>query len=188
MMGLRRSGVIGECDARTQGVFISGIWARPRTRQRAAERGRAAQASLCESLSDLLGLGALHALVPEAHADEEECAERDDDRGAEHAVTAERVGGRLAEEVGEQPEASRPDDAARRVPEEEAPPRHVRDAGEPGRRDAEHGDEAADEDGLAAVLAEEALAGRQGALRVAPNRPPAVEEPSPACAADQVAD
>jgi len=43
-------GVIGECDARTQGVFISGICARPRPRQRAAERGRATQASSRESL------------------------------------------------------------------------------------------------------------------------------------------
>jgi len=62
MMGLRRSGAIGECDARTQGVFISGIWARPRTRQRAAERGRAAQASLCESLLVRRPAGEAHAM------------------------------------------------------------------------------------------------------------------------------
>ena len=37
-------GVIGECDARTQGGPIVALSGRPRTRQRAAERGRATQA------------------------------------------------------------------------------------------------------------------------------------------------
>jgi hypothetical protein len=43
-------GVIGECDARTQGGPIVALSGRPRTPQRAAERGRATQLSLCESL------------------------------------------------------------------------------------------------------------------------------------------
>jgi len=38
-------GAIGECDARTQGAPIAELSARLRTRQRAAERGRAAHRS-----------------------------------------------------------------------------------------------------------------------------------------------
>src|SRR5207248_7471893 len=43
MMTLVDPGVLGECDARTQGGSIAELSARPRTRQRAAERGRATQ-------------------------------------------------------------------------------------------------------------------------------------------------
>src|ERR671938_294518 len=44
IMGLRRRGAMGERDARTQGGFVSAvIRARLRTRQRAAQRGPAAQ-------------------------------------------------------------------------------------------------------------------------------------------------
>ena len=50
MMTLVDPGTIGECDARTQGGSIVSLSGRPRTRQRAAERGRATQRSLCESL------------------------------------------------------------------------------------------------------------------------------------------
>jgi hypothetical protein len=44
MMGLRRWGTMDECDARTQGAEVSAvIRPRLRTRQRAVQRGPAAQ-------------------------------------------------------------------------------------------------------------------------------------------------
>ena len=43
MMTFVEPGAIGECDARTQGGSIVSLSGRPRTRQRAAERGRATQ-------------------------------------------------------------------------------------------------------------------------------------------------
>ena len=47
----RRPGVMGECDARTQGAPIVALSARPRTRQRAAQRVRRAQRPHCDSSS-----------------------------------------------------------------------------------------------------------------------------------------
>jgi hypothetical protein len=43
-MTLRRPGAMGECEGAAAGIaHIGEIWAIPRTRHRAAQRGRAAQ-------------------------------------------------------------------------------------------------------------------------------------------------
>ena len=76
------------------------------------------------------------------------------------AVACERVRRGLAGVVREQSDADRPDDPAGRVPEEEPPPLHARDARHPGAGDAQAAEEAREEDGLAAVPLEEPFRGR----------------------------
>ena len=61
----------------------------------------------------------------------------------------------------------------------------MRESGCPGRGDAEDGDEAAEEDSLAAMFGEKALASGQIVLGVATGEPGAVEQPAPASARDQ---
>ena len=74
MMGLRRRGALGECDARTQGAHVSAvIRARVRTRQRAAQRGPAAQRFIVKGVlrpvAVLLVAAATLAGAPPATAD-----------------------------------------------------------------------------------------------------------------------
>jgi hypothetical protein len=61
----------------------------------------------------------------------------------------------------------------------------VREAGCPGGGDAEDGDEAAEEDGFAAVLGDEALASGEVVLGVAAREFGSVEESASAFAATQ---
>ena len=123
-----------------------------------------------------------------ADAEEAGSAEHEQDDHRVEPVLADRLGDRLAGPVGEQRDAGRPEDAAGRVPEEEPPPLHVAEAGEPGGRDPQDGDEAAEEDRLRAVLLEEPLARRQRLLGVAANEAPPVDQRTAAVAAERVAD
>ena len=84
---------------------------------------------------------------------------------AVEAVFADRVACRPAEFVGNDGHERRPGDAACGVPEEESPPRHVRDARQPRRGHTEECDEAPEEDGLRTVLGEESLGRRQRSVR-----------------------
>src|SRR5438034_3573929 len=77
--------------------------------------------------------------------------------GAEQPVLRDRVRRRAAEIVRHQRHDGRPNDPARRVPREEAPPLHAGETGDPRSRNAQPGDEPREEDRLAAVLLEEAL-------------------------------
>src|SRR5204862_6917169 len=81
-----------------------------------------------------------------------------------------------------------PDDAAGGIPDQKLPPVHAADAGQPGGRDAQERDEAAEEDGLAPVFLEEPLGGRQRLLEMAARDRPAEEQPAAARAAEPVAD
>src|SRR4051812_5217425 len=73
----------------------------------------------------------------------------DDARGAEQPV------GLLTEIVAGETQQRCPGDAAGNVERKKAPPIHLVDAGEERGEGAEHGDEASEENDLAAVLAEE---------------------------------
>src|SRR5439155_25816480 len=112
-------------------------------------------------------------------------AEDDEPDHAVQAVLGGRVGYRLAGPVGEEGDAGRPDDAAGRIPGEELPPVHPADPGEPRGRDAEHGEEAREEDRLATVALEEPFGRRQGAVGVPldelepHNQLPAADPPEP---------
>jgi hypothetical protein len=87
--------------------------------------------------------------------------------------------------VGDEPDAGRPANPPGRIPEQEPPPRHPADAGDPGSRVAKDGDEAAEEDCLAAVLGHQPLGRGQEALGVAAQRPPALEQAAAPQAPDQ---
>jgi Tfp pilus assembly protein PilE len=64
MMGLRRRGAMGERDARTQGARVSAvIRARLRTRQRAAQRGPAAQRFIVKGVLKQEGFGLIELLI-----------------------------------------------------------------------------------------------------------------------------
>src|SRR3954468_6293284 len=108
-------------------------------------------------------------------------AERDVDRRAELLE-------RLLAVVAEEPEDRGPHDAARGVPCEEALPLHLPDAGEERGIGAQDGDEAAEEDDLAAVPLEHVARDLQVALVDAQLGPVADEQPVAALAADRVAD
>jgi len=120
------------------------------------------------------------------------------DQPAEHRqqkcdqpVDAERfhgAAGRVPEEVGEQPDAGRPADAAERVPHEERPPAHARGARQPRRPDAQAEQEAPEEHRLGPVGLEERLADSQHLLALTGERAGALQQPAPAPAADLIAD
>ncbi len=117
--------------------------------------------------------------------DEEEHQRGSGDHGGRvDPVTLDRVGGRVARVVRDEPDQRGPADSTGCVPEEELPPRHAGDAGHPRRRVAEHRDEAAEEDDLVAVLLHQALGRREVTLREPAQRPPALEEVAAAPAAD----
>src|SRR5438128_8074919 len=48
---------MGECETRTQGASIAALWARLRTQDRAAQRGRAARASFRKEPLSIRGSG-----------------------------------------------------------------------------------------------------------------------------------
>src|SRR3954469_21574974 len=70
---------------------------------------------------------------------------RDDHARRVQPVTVDRLGRGVSRVVREEPDAGRPADPAGRVPEEELPPVHMAETCDPGRRVAQHGDEAAEE-------------------------------------------
>src|SRR5207248_11642649 len=109
----------------------------------------------------------------------------DDDPGAVDAVAGDRVCQRLPAVVGEQADGSRPPDPARGVPEEESPPLHPGEPRDPGSGVAQHGDEAPEEDRLAAVPLHQPLGPGQDAVGVALQPAPALEQPATAPAPDQ---
>src|SRR6185437_17164941 len=81
----------------------------------------------------------------------------------------------------------RPDDPPGGIPQEEPPPAHAGDPCEPGGGDAQERDEPGEEDRLAAVPREEALARRERPLRVPPCELEALDQLSAADAPDPVA-
>src|SRR5205823_14690425 len=93
--------------------------------------------------------------------------DREHDAGAPvETVALERAGGCLAAVVGEQADSCRPGDAARGIPEQEPPPTHAREPGDPGNRVAQNRDEAAEEDRLAAVARHQRLGAGKHAVAV----------------------
>src|SRR5581483_10692677 len=121
-----------------------------------------------------------HPLAPEVDPAKHDQNGQDDAGRTDPPVPVERVGSRLAAVVGKQRHAGCPADPAGGVPEEEPPPRHPAEAGHPRRREPEDRDEAREEDGLASVLLEEALGGRDDALGEALDPfPPPQDLPSP---------
>src|SRR5260370_1473283 len=80
-----------------------------------------------------------------AQADQHEHGEQGGPGGDEIAVPLDRVGRRFPGVIRDEADARRPDDSTERVPEEELPPVHPADAGDPGGGEAEDGDEAAEE-------------------------------------------
>src|SRR5205814_280469 len=91
------------------------------------------------------------------------------------AVARDRVCGRLAAVERDEPDGGRPGDPACGVPEQKPPPRHAPEPRDPGRREAQDCDEAAEEDGLAAVAVHYLLGARQDAVRP-PLQPPVPAE------------
>src|ERR671931_2234719 len=89
--------------------------------------------------------------------------------------------------VRDQADEHGPADAAGGVQEEEPPPLHPAHAREPRRRYAEHGDEAADEDRLGAVLPEEPFRPRERARSVPLEPAPSGQDPAAVGPADPVA-
>ena len=71
--------------------------------------------------------------------------EHRDAGGRVQAVRLDRVGGRLARRSTRRGRPRRPDDPAGRIPEEEPPPLHLAEPGDPGGREAQDRDEAAEE-------------------------------------------
>src|SRR5438309_4846946 len=104
--------------------------------------------------------------------------------GGEDSVALDRVGGGLPAIVRDEADERRPADPAGRVPEEEPPPLHPGEPGDPGGRIPQHGDEATEEHGLAAVSLHQRFGARQEALRVAAEPSPALEERAAAPPAD----
>src|SRR6266566_9998014 len=107
-----------------------------------------------------------HAAAPEVNADDRDYDQNCEPDAGVEPVVVDRVGRRAAGVVGDDPEGRRPDDASGGIPEEEAPPRHVADPGEPRCRYPQDRDEAAEEDGFRSVALEEALGGREDAREV----------------------
>src|SRR2546423_4681911 len=89
-----------------------------------------------------------HAATPEVNADDRDYEQNCEPDAGVEPVVVDRVGRSATGVVGDDPEGRRPDDASGRIPEEEAPPRHVADPGEPPRRHAPDRDQAADKTGL----------------------------------------
>ena len=106
----------------------------------------------------------------------------------DQAVAADRVGGRVSGEVGDEAHEHRPADPAGRVPAEEPPPAHARDPRHPGGGHAKDGEEPTDEDRLGTVPVEEPLRPGQHGLRPAADEPPALQEPASAGPPDPVAE
>ena len=93
----------------------------------------------------------------------------------------------VAEGVAARAEDRRPDEAAERVEQQEARPGEMIDPGEEGREGAQHGDEAAEEDDLAAVPLEQILRHLQPALVDVDVAPVAIDERKAELASDPVA-
>src|SRR3954452_12606221 len=89
-------------------------------------------------------LGLLKA--PAEELDSDECEDDDDNDGdsAVDAVTTYCIGRGLSEVVGDETDCRGPDNSAGSVPEKKFPPRHMADAGDPGRGDAENCHKASD--------------------------------------------
>src|SRR6266540_6993343 len=109
----------------------------------APERPRAERRSASRFLDD--------ATAPEMERKADDDDEPGDHAAAEQSVVRDRVRGRLAGVVRDERDRHRPRDSAERVPEEEAPPRHVRESGDPRAGDAKAAEPARQEDRLAAV-------------------------------------
>ena len=86
------------------------------------------------------------------------------DPGGVDAVTRDRVAGRLPAVVRNEADRGRPDDPARRIPEEEPPPREASEAGDPRRGEAEDRDKAAEEHRPPPVLVHEPFGLRDHAV------------------------
>src|SRR5262249_4812861 len=99
-----------------------------------------------------------------------------DGSGRVEPVALNRVGRSFAPVVRDQSDRRRPDDPAGGVPEQELPPVHPREAGDPGDGVAEDGDEATEEDRLAAVARHQRLGPRKNAVGVAVQPAPAAKE------------
>ena len=93
----------------------------------------------------------------------------------------------VAEGVAARAEDRRPDEAAERVEQQEARPGEMVDPGEEGGEGAQHGDEAAEEDDLAAVPLEQILRHLQPALVDADVAPVAIDERKAELAPDPIA-
>src|SRR5439155_6684174 len=119
--------------------------------------------------------------------DEDDHADDGDRTRADQAVVRDRIRGRAPELVRDDRNQHRPADPPGGVPDEELPPGHPADAGEPGGGDTEDRDEPAEEDGLGAVAAEEALRRRERALEVRTHQRHAAEERTASPAPDPVA-
>src|SRR3954447_4919180 len=128
-----------------------------------------------------------HAATPEVNADDSDYDQNCEPDAGVEPVVVDRVGRSAAGVVGDDPEGRRPDDASGRIPEEEAPPVHVADPGEPRRRHPQDRDEAAEEDGFRSVALEEALGGWEDASEVVAEVRNAPQQRPAALAADPVA-
>src|SRR2546421_11571889 len=93
-----------------------------------------------------------HGLLETAPAEEDRHDQEHDRGGADPTPLHDELDRALAEVVRREADAHGPADPARSVPEQEPPPLHLRDAGDPGAEDAQDGDETGEEDGLASVL------------------------------------
>src|SRR4029077_17276904 len=78
-------------------------------------------------------------------------------RSGEEAVALDRIRRSLPAVVRDKPDEHRPHDPARRVPEEEAPPRHAPEPGHPGRRETQDRDEATEEHRLSPMALHDSL-------------------------------
>src|SRR6266702_3473949 len=94
----------------------------------------------------------------------------------------------LAEQVGGNTVERRPDDAARRIEEEEAAPAHAVDPGEEGRKDAQYRNKPPEEHHLGPVLVEQVLAKPKPVLLQPDVASVVFHQPVAAGSADQVAD
>src|SRR5439155_25857419 len=77
-----------------------------------------------------------HAPLPDVEADDDRGADDGDGDAADQAELLDRIAGSVASVVRREADEGRPADPAGGVPEEEAPPRHLSDASQPGRGDA----------------------------------------------------
>src|SRR5947209_7175318 len=109
--------------------------------------------------------------------------EHDDYRDAgsrEEAVARDGIRGGLSAVERDEPDSDRPHDPARRVPEEEAPPRHASEPGNPRSGEPQDRDEATEEHRLGPVTLHDPLRSRNHALRPALQPAIATEERPPA--------
>src|SRR4051812_39553813 len=121
-----------------------------------------------------------HSLLPDPIADERDYEHGDDRDAADQPIFVDCLCGCLAELICDHADDRPPDDSAERIPEEEAPPRHLANPCKPRRRDPQKRDEPPEEHRLRPVAGEEALRGRQGPLeRVADDRRPGEQRASP---------